>query len=85
MSDTAVTGRPQLFIDGSWRDAHAGSVAILHSATEQVLAYAALADQSDIDVYPPAPDATVRKPAVENNAPRHTLIPRPSAEHALPS
>jgi hypothetical protein len=34
---------------------------------------------------PPAPDATVRKPAVENDAPRHTLIIRPSAERALSS
>jgi hypothetical protein len=28
----------------------------------------------------PVPDATVRKPAVENSAPRHTLAPRPSAD-----
>jgi hypothetical protein len=34
---------------------------------------------------PPAPDVTVRKPAVENDAPRHTLMIRPSAERALPS
>lgn len=49
MSDTAVTDRPHLFIDGSWRDAHGGSLAVIDSATEQVLGYAALADHGDID------------------------------------
>ncbi|MDT5350984.1 MAG: aldehyde dehydrogenase, partial [Mycobacterium sp.] len=49
MSDSAATERPQLFVDGSWRDAHGGSVAVIDSATEAVLGHAALADQSDID------------------------------------
>ena len=49
MSDFAATDRPHLFIDGSWRDAHGGSVAVIDSATERVLGYAALAGQSDID------------------------------------
>jgi aldehyde dehydrogenase (NAD+) len=49
MSDTAVTDRPLLFIDGSWQDAHGGSVAVIDSATEQVVGCAALADQGDID------------------------------------
>jgi aldehyde dehydrogenase (NAD+) len=49
MSDSAVTERPQLFIDGSWRDAHGCSVAVVDSATEEALGSAALADQSDVD------------------------------------
>ena len=49
MSDFAATDRRHLFIDGSWRDAHGGSVAVTDSATEQALGYAALADHNDID------------------------------------
>jgi hypothetical protein len=34
MSDFAATDRPHLFIDGTWQDAHGGSIAVSDSATE---------------------------------------------------